>query len=268
VKVQDWERVAPGWERQRERTQASNLPVSQRMVQVLDPQPGWTVLELAAGPGDTGFLAASAVARLISTDFAPGMVEAARRHAAELGIENAEFRVMDAGRIELPDASVDGVLCRFGYMLMDDPASVLAETRRVLRPGGRLSFAVWAEARRNPWASTLGRILLERGHVEPSAPGEPGMFALAEPERIAEVVRAGGFSSHTVEEVPLRSTYAGVDDFWDVIMDLSAITSVIVAALAAGERAAVRAELAERLEQFREGDELVLPGLALVVVAS
>ena len=268
MKVQDWERVAPGWERHRERTQAWNLPVSGRMVEALDPQSGWTVLELAAGPGDTGFLVAPAVARLISTDFAPGMVEAARRRAAELGIENVEFRVMDAGRIELPDASVDGVLCRFGYMLMDDPASVLAETRRVLRPGGRLSFAVWADARRNPWASTLGRILVERGHVEPPAPGEPGMFALAEPERIAEVVRAGGFSSHTVEEVPLGAKYAGVDEFWDVIMDLSATTSTTVAALPAGEREAIRAELAERFEQFREGDELVLPGLALVVAAS
>ncbi len=268
MRVEDWDRVAPGWERHRERSQRSTGPVSERMVELLDPQPGWTVLELAAGAGDTGFLAASRGARLISTDFASGMVEAARRRGAELGIANAEFRVMDAARIELPDASVDGVLCRFAYMLMDEPQTVLAETRRVLRPGGRLVFATWAEARRNPWASTLGRILVERGHVAPPAPGEPGMFALAEPERITGVVRGGGFASHTIDEVLLHFRYADADEFWSVTMDLAATTSATMAELPEGERQAIRAELAERLEQFRDGDELVLPGVALVVAAS
>lgn len=267
MKVEDWDRVAPGWERQRERTLESNLPVSERMVELLDPQPGWTVLELAAGVGDTGFLAAARGARLISTDFAPGMVEAARRRAAELRVDDAEFRVMDAERVDLPDGSVDGVLCRFAYMLMDNPVAALAEARRVLRPGGRLSFAVWGAARRNPWASTLGRVLLERGHVEPTGPDEPGMFALAEPDRVGEVVRAAGFDSHVVEEVPLRSRYADVDDFLGVLMDLAAITSQIIAALPEAERDDIRSEVASRIEQFRDGDELVVPGLALVAAA-
>ena len=50
---------------------------------------------------------------------------------------------MDAEQIELSADSVDGVLCRFGYMLLTDPAAALAQTRRVLRPGGRLALAVW-----------------------------------------------------------------------------------------------------------------------------
>jgi SAM-dependent methyltransferase len=268
VKAEDWDRVAAGWERHRERTQRSNLPVSQRMIELLDPEPDWTVLELAAGPGDTGFLVAERIGRLISTDFSREMVEAARRRAAELGIANADFRVADAARIDLPDASVDGVLCRYGYMLMDEPEAVLRETRRVLRPGGRLAFAVWAEGRLNPWASTLGRILLERGHVEPPAAGEPGMFALAAPARIAEVVEAAGFSSHRIEEVAVESRFADVDEFWSVLMDLATMTSALVAALPDDERQAIQSDFAERVEAFRDGDELVLPGLALVVGAS
>ena len=46
---------------------------------------------------------------------------------------------MDAEKMDLEDDSVDGVICRWGYMLMADPAAALAETRRVLRDGGRLS---------------------------------------------------------------------------------------------------------------------------------
>jgi ubiquinone/menaquinone biosynthesis C-methylase UbiE len=53
--------------------------------------------------------------RLILSDFAPRMVEAAQRSRSQLGITKAEFQVLDAERLALEDASIDGVLCRFGY---------------------------------------------------------------------------------------------------------------------------------------------------------
>ena len=74
----------------------STRPVSEWLVARLDPQPGQVVLDLAAGTGETGFLAAPRLApggRLITGDREPGMVEAARaRRGAELGVTNAEFR--------------------------------------------------------------------------------------------------------------------------------------------------------------------------------
>ena len=63
------------------------------------------------------------------------MVAVARRRAEELGVQNAEFRVLDAERMDLATDSVGGVLCRWAYMLMIDPPAAFAETRRVLRPG-------------------------------------------------------------------------------------------------------------------------------------
>ena len=97
------------------------------------------MLELAAGPGDTGFIAAKRLGPdglLLSTDVAPEMVDAARRRAAELGVANVEFRVEDASAISLLDGAVDGVLCRLGIMLVPDPSRALAEIARVLRAGG------------------------------------------------------------------------------------------------------------------------------------
>ena len=132
------------------------------------------MLELAAGVGDTGFEAAATLGergRLLSTDFSPAMVEAARRRGTELGVENVEYRVMDAERIELDADSVDGVLCRFGYMLMADQRR-LAETRRVLRPGGRLTLAVWGAQERNPFFVTIAISLVQHGHLPmPEPPG-------------------------------------------------------------------------------------------------
>src|SRR4051812_45048458 len=114
-----WEAAAAGWERQREATQRAGGPVSAWLIEHARLQPGHTVLELAAGPGDTGLLAAEVVqpgGKLISTDGAEAMVEAAKRRAEELGITNAEFKAMEAEWIDLPTASVDAVLCRWGYM--------------------------------------------------------------------------------------------------------------------------------------------------------
>lgn len=76
---------------------------------------GRASLELAAGPGAVGLLAASRIAprgRLISTDFSEAMLDVGRRRSAELGLSNVEFRLMDAERVDLEDSSVVGVPCR------------------------------------------------------------------------------------------------------------------------------------------------------------
>src|SRR3954451_4004315 len=110
--------------------QAAAEPVSQWMVDAIDPQPGHRVLELAAGSGDTGFLVAELIApggTLICSDASEGMLGGARARAEELGAHHVEFRALNAESIALPTASLDAVLCRWGYMLLADPAAALGE---------------------------------------------------------------------------------------------------------------------------------------------
>src|SRR5262245_44473647 len=134
-----WQQMAVRWDRRRNLLQESTREISEWLVDRLEPQPGQTILDLAAGTGETGFLAAARLGEgglLISSDRSPNMVEAARRAGGELGLANVEYRVLDSEQIELGDASVDGVLSRFGYVLKGDPPPALREIRRVLRPGG------------------------------------------------------------------------------------------------------------------------------------
>ena len=190
-----WQAMAAGWDRERGWTWEASRPVSENLLEALAPEPGQTILELAAGTGETGFAAARAVGpegRVISTDFAPEMVAAARRESERLGLANVEHREMDAERMDLEGDSVDGVLCRWGFMLMADPAAALAETRRVLRRGGRVSLSVWGAAERNPWASVPGRALMEHTGAPPPNPQDPGIFALADPERVRSLLRGRG----------------------------------------------------------------------------
>src|ERR671928_1520507 len=134
-----WEAAAAGWGQEREAFQRDTVAVSQWMLDAAHLQPGHTVLELAAGPGDTGLMAAELVApggRAIITDNADAMIEAARARAKEVGARNVEVRPMEAEWIDMPTASVDAVLCRWGYMLLADPEAALRETRRGLRARG------------------------------------------------------------------------------------------------------------------------------------
>jgi len=265
-----WEAMASGWERRRAEMEATSTPVREWMLTALAPRAGNTVLELAAGPGDTGFAAAALVGdrgRLISTDLTPAMVEVARRRSAELGLRNVEHRVMDAERIELEDDSVDGVLCRFGYMLVADPAAAFAETRRVLRPGGRLALAVWRGVERNPWISIAGRMLVERGHMPRPELGAPGIFSMASDERTRTLLEDAGFAVGRMEDVPVRFTYRDVDDYVRRARDTGGVFSKVFREASKDEREAMKAQLEEAFAPFAVEGGYELPGVALAAVA-
>ena len=101
---QVWDDQANSWYAQREALLAASRPVHEWLVQSVDPKPGQRLIEIAAGPGDTGFLAAPLLGggRLVSTDIAPAIVEAARRRGAELGIDNVDYQVIDAQAMDFP----------------------------------------------------------------------------------------------------------------------------------------------------------------------
>jgi ubiquinone/menaquinone biosynthesis C-methylase UbiE len=253
----DWERQAKAWYEQRESMLASSRPIHDWLVERLDPRPGQRILELAAGAGDTGFLAARRIGngRLLSTDLAPNMLEAARKRGAELAIENADYRLLDAQAMDLPDASFDGILCRWGFMLMPDPAAALRECRRVLVPGGRLSFAVFTGPDENPFAGLPARILREAGHLAPPSTStwQPGIVALGDRNRLQTLLDGAGFPSTSIEGVDMTWTFADADGYWDFLVNITAL-GPLVASLPDGPRAEVRAAVNERLKAFTHAD--------------
>ncbi len=252
-----WDAMASGWEQRREWLMGVTARVNDWLVEKLAPEPGQTILDLAAGTGDLGLMIAERVGdegRVISADFAEHMVEVARRNGEGRSLSNVEYRVMDAERMDLADNSVNGVACRWGYMLMADPAAALKETRRVLRDGGRLAFAVWAAADRNPWAAIPGMTVVQRGHMPAPEPGAPGIFGLADPDRIRELVTGAGFGEPELEEVAFEFRYADDDDFWDAIVRLAGPLARVVNALPDNERQDTHDAILENVREYRKAD--------------
>jgi SAM-dependent methyltransferase len=270
--LEAWRSVAGGWERRRELIWTTTRPVAERLVDLLEPRPGQVILELAAGPGDTGFSALPRLlpgGRLVTTDVAPEMLDAARRRAGELGLEDVSFAVEDAAALTFDDDAFDGILCRWGLMLIPDMDAAAAEMRRVARPGGRVALAVWASPDANEWMTASGRAALELGLTEPSDPEAPGPFRLSREGTLEAVLSGAGLSVQAIEDVPLMWHASSVDEWWEISTDMSRLLALLRAQLTDDQLADVRQAAERRLARYLDPDgTLAVPSLARVAVAT
>ncbi len=212
--LNEWEAVAQAWEANRERVFDFFRTASEWLVEAIDPKPGQIVLDVAAGPGETGFLVADAVGpegSVISSDLAPTMVDAARRGASSRGLTNVECRVMDAQALDLDDDSVDAAISRLGLMLVPDPAAAFRELRRVVRSAGTVAYTVIGAPDQNQWMALMMGALMQHGHQP--ATGNPfelgGPFGLSSPDVNAELLprpRVSSTSKSSGSRVPWASS--------------------------------------------------------------
>lgn len=268
----NWERAAEGWGLHRDWWDRATRPVSEWMVEAIEPQPGQQVLELAAGPGDVGLLIAELVrpgGRVLLTDGAEPMVEVARGRAVDRGLgDSVEVRPMEAEWIDLSAASVDAVVCRWGFMLLADADAALRETRRVLRPGGRLALAAWDAPEANPWSSEVGAALVRHGLVEPPEAGAPGQFAWRDRDAIVERLQDAGFMDVAADTVELTLTYPDLDAWWDMQIDFSTGMRDALAAADPATRDVVMEDAQGRLSRYvRDDGTVALPAAAHVARA-
>jgi len=149
---------------------------------------------------------------------------------------------------------------------MADPATALSETRRVLRPGGRVAFSVWGAPERNPWASIAGRIIVDRGQMPPPEPGAPGVFSMASEERTRALSEAAGFSAVRTQEIPVLLAFRDLDEYERWITEVGGQLAMVVRGLPEEERQAVMSQLKEAFAPFVADGRYELPGVALGTV--
>ena len=171
--------------------------------------PGERVLDVACGSGLVSFAAARAVGpsgRVIAIDLSGRMVDGARRRAIDEQVANIRFARMDAERLDLPDASVDVVLCALGLMYLPAPEHALREMRRVLRPGGRMVASVWGERSRCGWSA-----LFEIVDAEVASEVCPLFFRLGQQDTLARLCGDAGFEATLLRRIEFMLDYPDAD---------------------------------------------------------
>ena len=119
------------------------------------------------------------------------MLAFAERRARRDGLANVTFVEADIESHPLEPGAFDAVISRAALMYASDPLSTLRRLRGALRPGGRLSVAVWASPDRVAFALPVG-VMIEMGVIDPPSAG-PGPFALGDDGILEGLVRAAGF---------------------------------------------------------------------------
>jgi SAM-dependent methyltransferase len=228
------------------------------------------VLDIGCGTGQTTRLAARRARRghVLGVDLSAPMLARARATAAAEGITNVRFEQGDAQVHPVPTGSADVAISRCGIMFFADPVAAFANIARALRPGGRLAFVCPQEMTSNDWFRVPMTALL--GHPpRPSTttPDAPGMFSLADPARIGDVLTSAGFRDATPIPIRVSMEYgadaAGAAEF---VLSTGPVQFHLRDAGPAGVEQ-VRAALTTAMQPYQERDAVRLPGVWWLVVA-
>src|SRR5437763_1670453 len=248
-----WASVAGAWEAHADYLDERGAPVTEKMLELAQPQPGERVLERACGPGSVGLAAAARVApvgEVVMSDVVAEMTAIASARAEALGLDNVSTKVLDLERIDEPDSSYDVVLCREGLMLVPDPARAAGEIRRVLRPGGRVALAVWGARGRNPWLGVLFDVVSAELGAPTPPPGIPHPFSLGDSGKLAPLLADAGLSDVVVGEVPTPYHAASFDEWWERGASLAGPLGQRLASLPAGAMESLRARAREAVSAY------------------
>ena len=218
-----WNNAAAGWRKNDVNLRRSTAPVTRRLLDLAGIGAGMRVLDIASGTGLPGLPAAEAVGAggsVLLTDQSPEMLAVARDNAAERGLTNVEFRLVDGESLDVPAASFDAATCRWGIMFMPEPARCLRRVLGALKPGGRFAVATWGPPEQNPFVTIpMGVLLKYKSDIPRPDPNAPGIFAFSQRNRLAAVFSEAGFTDVATEDMELYpSDFDSPDDYWEMTL--------------------------------------------------
>jgi ubiquinone/menaquinone biosynthesis C-methylase UbiE len=226
---------------------------------------GERVLDVACGTGLVTFEAATAVGPsgyVLGVDLSDRMVDSAERQARNRRLSNCRFSRMDAEALTMPDASFDVALCALGLMYMPDPEQALREMSRVLRPGGRVSLAVWGERSNCGWSALFPIV-----DAEVSSEVCPLFFRLGQQDTLARFCADAQFEGAQQRRITATLTFGNAKEACDAAF-IGGPVALAWSRFNDEVRDRVRARYLSAIESCRHGDEYRVPGEFVIVTAT
>jgi SAM-dependent methyltransferase len=242
------ETLGPRWVEQEAMLDAQIAPLGLAAMERARVAEGERAIDVGCGCGQTSLQLAERVGpsgSVLGVDVAAPMLARARARAA--GRANLRFAHADAQTHRF-DERFDLVFSRFGVMFFADPVAAFANLAGALRPGGRIAFVCWQGIERNPWVLVPLRAVA--GVVPlpaPPAPGAPGPFAFADPERLRGVLGDAGLSEVGLERLEGELAIGAGGDLERAVRFTMQMGPVSAALREAGADEAVRARAADAI---------------------
>ena len=233
---------------------------------------GDRAIDIGCGTGALSVAAARAVGdtgRLLATDISSPMLDRAKERLREF--PQAGTLLADAESVDWPETGFDAAISRFGVMFFGNPPQAFANIARALKPGGRMVFAAWGPAAKNPYWRDPPRIARERVGSPPRvSPNTPGPMGMADKDCSLEWLRAAGLSDIACEEVkvglPLKGTPEDAANQTLVIGPAARVIKMFETT--EDDLAAIRDGIARELSQYHDGDTVRIPALLYLYTAT
>jgi len=264
---QEWRAAAPFWRKWSSQLTFQSREATELVVQGAALSPGLHVLDLASGSGEPALSVSAAVGqqgRVMATDLLVEMLEVAQENATQRRLTNIEFRAADAEQLPFPERYFDRVTCRFGIMFIPDIHRALGEMRRVLKPGGRVSFVTWGPLEENPLFGLMIRPFLKYVDVPPPPPDSPHVFRFADENKLVQTITAAGFQEVRATKHKIKWPWPGTpEQAWQGGSELAAPFKRIIAATPADKREEVIREVIVSIGQYFDGQAVNFPATVL-----
>jgi ubiquinone/menaquinone biosynthesis C-methylase UbiE len=262
-----WNKFSPGWKKWNDLMMDFLKPVGDEIIRSINPKGTDVVLDIAAGTGEPGLTIATMLkgGKVIITDLSEDMLEIAKEHAKERGINNIETRACDVSELPFADNTFDAISCRFGFMFFPDMLLATKEMVRVLKPGGRIAVAVWNVPEKNFWVTVTGGTINRNMQLPVPPPEAPGMFRCAEEGLIQGLFQQAGLKNISEKEVTGKLKSGTTDVYWNMMTEVAA---PFVAALSQADDAMkekIKTEVYQALNQKYPDGNIIIDSSALVI---
>jgi len=183
--------------------------VSDRLLDIAQPSPGGSVLDVGCGTGALALDLSEQVGdsgSVLALDVSEPLLDLAAQRASSDGRSNIEFQLADAQSFEFDKRVYDLVVSRFGVMFFEDPVAAFDNIRSSLKPDGRIVFAAWASASENPWFYISREAAIDQlGKPSPQPADAPGPTAFADVNHVTALLGKAGLThvDVSVDTIPL-----------------------------------------------------------------
>src|SRR5438309_3845817 len=224
-----------------------------------------SVLDVGCGPGYVAAAAAERGATSRGLDFSKEMVAIAQKKFPHI-----EFREGDAQNLPFTDATFDHVLANFALLHLSNPERACAEAFRVLKPGGKFGFTIWAPPTESPYAKIIYDAIQANADLEVDLPIGPPHYLFVGKEKFRQALERAGFNGssmvfklHTIEwSVPTTRF------IFDAERNAGVRTAGLLARQTPEKLDAIRSAIEDRVSAYAKGEGFAIPKAAYVVAIS